>query len=131
MSYLLDTNIAIALLKGQDGGLIKKIHSYKPQDFYLCSVVKAELFFGARNSQKINHNLTLLDQFFAQFESLPFDDSAAEHYGTLRALLSRLGTPIGAHDLEIASIAQSHDLTVLTRNRKEFIRVPNLRVETW
>ena len=131
MKYLLDTNIAIALLKGQDDGLVKKMRFHTPQDFCLCSVVKAELFFGARNSQKISSNLALLDQFFMQFESLPFDDVAAEHYGMIRALLSRSGTPIGAHDLEIASIAQSRDLTILTRNHKEFVRVPGLRVETW
>lgn len=48
------------------------------------SVVKAELLFGARNSERVNDNLKLLDRFFAAFRSLPFDDTAAEQYGIIR-----------------------------------------------
>lgn len=130
MSFLLDTNIAIALLKNEDA-VADKFITRAPDDFYLCSIVKAELLFGARNSQRVNDNLSLLERFFKQFQSLPFDDKAAEYYAATRVLLNKAGTPIGAHDLEIAGIAQSHDLTILTRNRKEFLRVPGLRVETW
>ena len=131
MNYLLDTNICIALLKGTDPVLAKNIASHQPHDFALCSVVKAELIFGARNSQKVEANLTLLHHFFDSFTSLPFDDSSAEHYGVIRTTLSRQGTPIGANDLLIASIALAHNLAVITRNRNEFLRVPALRVEMW
>lgn len=131
MSYLLDTNICIALLKGQDKILIEKLGSFKPHDFLLCSIVKAELTFGARNSQSVEANLTLLNKFFNQFVSLPFDDKSAEQYGVIRTTLSKSGTPIGANDLLIASIGLAHNLVIVTRNRSEFLRVPALRVETW
>jgi tRNA(fMet)-specific endonuclease VapC len=64
-------------------------------------------------------------------ESLSFDDQAAEHYGRVRPLLEHAGTPIGPNDLMIAAIALTHDATVLTRNEREFRRVPGLRVATW
>lgn len=131
MSHLLDTNICIALLKGHDRPLMKRLQSLHPSALVLCSVVKAELLYGARNSQKIEANLHLLDRFFAPFDSLPFDDAAAQYYGTMRAMLTRAGTPIGANDLCIASIALAHDLTIVTRNRREFHRVTGLRVEEW
>ena len=57
MSYLLDTNICITLLKGQDKQLTEKIHSLSPADLSLCSVVKGELLYGARKSQKVEANL--------------------------------------------------------------------------
>lgn len=131
MPYLLDTNICIALLKGRDHSLIKSFQDRSPDEFRLCAIVKAELLFGARNSLRVNENLKVLEGFFRQFESLPFDDACAEHYGIIRALLQRAGTPIGANDLVIAATALYHDHVLLTRNREEFLRVPGLRVETW
>ena len=65
------------------------------------------------------------------FASVPFDERAAEHYGILRFLLEQEGTPIGANDLLIASTALAHELTVATRNRREFARVPGLHWEEW
>ena len=130
MSYLLDTNICIALLTGERE-LAKKFKAKAPTSFHLCSVVKAELLYGAHKSQNVEANLALLEHFFAQFNSLPFDDVAAQFYGTARALLAKAGTPIGANDLLIAGIAQGNNLTILTRNRREFLRIPGLRTETW
>lgn len=131
MSYLLDTNICIALLKGSEKAFIKKFQEAEPSSFYLCSVVKAELFYGAHKSERVNQNLELLEKFFAQFRSIDFNDEAAEFYGITRALLSKAGTPIGANDLLIASIAQVNRLTLITRNLREFSRVPGLRCEVW
>lgn len=131
MSYLLDTNICIALLNGKDKGLIDKVKGHAPSDFSLCSIVKGELLYGARKSERVEENLSLLEGFFAQFDSLPFDDRAAIHYGLLRAILTKEGRPIGANDLLIAGIALQNDKTLLTRNRGEFQRIPGLRLEIW
>lgn len=131
MKYLLDTNICIALLKNSDLAIIKKIKSLTPDQVAICSIVKAELLYGARKSQSVEKNLTLLSKFFNQLESLPFDDSATDFYGTQRSILEKAGKTIGNSNLLIASIALAHDLTVVTRNQREFVRVQNLRVEVW
>jgi len=131
MKYLLDTNICIALLKNSDITLIKKMKSHTPNQFAICSIVKAELLYGARKSQAVENNLLLLSKFFDQLESLPFDDKATDFYGTQRAILEKAGTPIGQADLLIASIALANNLTVITRNQKEFIRVQGLKVDVW
>jgi len=65
------------------------------------------------------------------FVSLPFDDRAADHYGVARATLEQAGTPIGANDLLIASIALAHDCLLVTRHSREFERVVGLRVAVW
>lgn len=131
MRRLLDTNTCIAYLHKGEPEIVQKFAQAKPRELMLCSVVKAELLFGARKSLRVAENLDKLGRFFASFESLPFDDRAADFYGTTRALLAKAGTPIGVNDLLIASIALAHDLTVVTRNTKEFTRVPGLRVEAW
>jgi tRNA(fMet)-specific endonuclease VapC len=94
-------------------------------------VVKAELLFGARNGSRAAENLRRLDRFFEAFESLPFDDDAAQAYGLLRAELRRAGKPIGANDMLIAAIALAHRATLVTRDDDDFLRVPGLRVESW
>ncbi len=131
MKYSLDTNICIALLKDSDASLLEKIKNQRAEDFVLSSVVKAELYYGARYSSQVDANLRSLSRFFAQFQSIAFDDRAAEVYGNVRALLRREGNMIGANDLLIASSALAWNLILVTRNRSEFIRVPGLAVETW
>jgi tRNA(fMet)-specific endonuclease VapC len=131
LKYLLDTNICIALLKNNDAGLVQKIKDHSPDNFVLCSIVKAELLFGARKSQNVEKNLLLLSKFFAQFSSYPFDDNSAEYYGVNRAILEKSGEPIGEADLLISSVALANNYTVITRNYREFIRVPGLKVEVW
>lgn len=52
-------------------------------------------------------------------------------FGTIRSQLEILGTPIGAYDLQIAAIALSNNLTLITHNTREFQRVNNLLIEDW
>lgn len=128
---LLDTNICVAFLNEKDARLRRRFHGTTPGDLRLCSVVKAELLYGARNSARVEENLAKLQRFFAAFESLPFDDAAAEHYGILRTQLRRSGTPIGANDMMIAATTLAHDVVLVTRNEGEFFRVAGLPVEIW
>jgi tRNA(fMet)-specific endonuclease VapC len=131
MSLLLDSNVCIAFLNGTDENVRERLLAETSSDIYLCSVVKAELLYGARNSGRVEQNLERLREFFSPFDSLPFDDDAAERYGVIRAQLRREGNPIGANDMLIAAIALTADVAVVTRNRQEFRRVAGLRVETW
>lgn len=127
---LLDTNICISILNGGDKSVAKRFRDEK-DDLVLCSVVKAELLFGARASGRVAENLRSLTRLFELFPSLPFDDDAAMRYGELRSALRREGIPIGPNDMLIAAIALVHRATVVTRNVKEFERVPELAVVRW
>jgi tRNA(fMet)-specific endonuclease VapC len=131
--YLLDTNAWIAYLRQANAALIQKVQQANPADIRLCSVVLAELFYGAFRSAPTmqGHNLALLQRLCQQFTSLPFDDRAAEHYGLVRADLAAKGTPIGPNDLLIAAIALANGLTLVTHNTIEFSRVSGLTLEDW
>ena len=97
----------------------------------LSGVSKAELYYGARKSGRVEHNLVVLRRFFEPFRSIAFDDRAAEEYGVIRADLERAGTPIGPNDLLIAATARSRDLALVSLNRREFDRVGGLRVTSF
>lgn len=131
MTHLLDTNICIAYLNGRDAAVRDRLLALQPSDVLLCSVVKAELLFGARKSARVEDNLLRLTDFFQPFASLAFDDQAADRYGVIRAQLEREGQLVGSNDLMIAAISLAHDVTLVTRNQPEFRRIPGLRIAVW
>ncbi len=97
----------------------------------MCSVVKAELFYGAMRSNNPTSTLARQLEFLNLFVSLPFDDSTALVYGRIRAELLANGTPIGPNDFQIAAIALANNLTLVTHNTGEFSRVQGLPIEDW
>lgn len=131
MSFLLDTNACIAHLTGRSPALTKRLRERTPSDVAICAIVRAELLFGAKKSQRVAENLARVERFVAPFVCFPFDDAAAAEYAEIRAELERRGAPIGPNDLLIASIARARGLTVVTANVGEFGRVPGLAVANW
>lgn len=58
---------------------------------------------------------------------LDFDDRAAKVFQDLKSQRLKVGTM----DLKMASVALVNNATLLSRNLRDFSRVPNLRVEDW
>ncbi len=128
--YLLDTNVCVGVLKS-NAAVVSRFKHYAATELCLCSVVKAELYYGARAGAAVAKNLANVERFCRPFASLSFDDACAKAYGTLRADLRRRGQLIGPNDLMIAAIALTHELTLVTHNTREFERVPGLGLEDW
>jgi tRNA(fMet)-specific endonuclease VapC len=131
MIYLLDTNSCIKFLNGRSDSVRRHLEARRPQDVALCSVVKAELLYGAIKSARKAENIDRLRSFFQKFSSFPFDDAAAEVYGAVRARLERTGTVIGSNDLLIAAIALARGATLVSHNTREFSRIEELLLEDW
>jgi len=131
MRYLLDTNACISYLNNPLSPIRFRISQFQPSAIFICSVVKAELFYGVYNSGNPKKNIDRLNIFLKQIQSFPFDDDAALIFGDVRAQLARIGRPIGPYDLQIAAIALQHKLTLVTHNMTEFNRVPALSCEDW
>ena len=129
--WLLDTSVCVALINRTDERAAARLLEHPRGSVRLCSVVKAELHFGAQNSSRLAENLQRVEIFSRAFDSLPFDDESARHYGIVRAQLRREGRPIGGNDLMIASTAIARSHTLVTRNVREFSRVNGLEVERW
>ena len=127
MRFLLDNDAAIALIKGSPQA-VAWLRRHAPAEVNLSGGTKADLYYGARKSQRVEQNLQVLHRFFEPFRSLAFDDRAAEEYGIVRADLERAGTPIGPNDLLIAALARSRNLTLVSLNQREFGRVARLRL---
>lgn len=131
MLYLLDTNVCVMYMNGRSQPVRDRVLSTPTNEMAVCSVVKAELFYGAMRSINPTRTLERQQGFLNRFTSLPFDDAAALMFGQIRAQLDRKGTPIGAYDLQIAAIALTHNLTLITHNTAEFSRVDGLPLDDW
>lgn len=127
---MLDTNALSELIRNPHGALARQVADLDPDDVCTSIVAACELRFGAR--RKGSATLTQrVEQLLEALTVLPLDAPADEHYADIRAELERNGTPIGSHDLFIAAHARSRGMTLLTRNLREFRRVPGLAVEDW
>lgn len=132
MKYLLDTNTCVQYLrKGSASPVSAKLATLRRSDVVLCTVVLAELLYGALHSRDVAKNLADTRNFIVGFSSLDFDAAAAEEYAKIRADLAAKGTLIGPNDLLIAAIALAHGLTLVTHNTAEFSRVAGLLLEDW
>ncbi len=131
MPWLLDTNAVSVLVNRRNTSLILRAAACPVEELFLCSVVKAELLYGAWNSMDVGRALAKLDPIFSELKSYPFDDLAATAFGRIQARLSAAGNRIDPNDTMIAAIALANDLTLVTHNTREFSRVPGLKIEDW
>jgi tRNA(fMet)-specific endonuclease VapC len=131
MSYLLDTNACVTHLRQPHSPLSQRLGATPAAHVRLCSVVVAELYYGAHRSAQAAVNVGKVAAFVQQFVSFPFDDAAAEEFARIRTHLEAQGQPIGPYDLQIAAIALVTGVTLVTHNTKEFGRVPGLTIEDW
>lgn len=128
--YLLDTNTIIYFFK--DMGEIKQtLFSHSPQEIYIPSLVIYELEVGIEKSNDAKKRIGQLEKLLSEVSIVDFSHKEAKASATIRALLEKSGTPIGPIDTLIAGCALSNNLTLVTRNLKEFKRVKGLKVENW
>ena len=130
MKYMLDTNMCIYAQK-RVPSVVEKLKENWQSGLVISSITLAELQYGVEASAAYERNIKALQGLLAIVDVVPFDDTAAVHYGKICAYLRRQGTPIGTMDMLIAAHAQSLGIPVVTNNVREFERVPGLTVENW
>ena len=128
--YMLDTNICIYVINERDEALRERFEAHAAE-ICISSITYAELCYGVANSERVEENRRMLENFRHDLAILPFGVDAAAHYGEIRQALRQRGRPIGANDLFIAAHARSLDAALVTNDPGELGRVPKLRVENW
>ena len=130
LRYLLDTNIVIYVIKRKPLSALQLFNDNEGR-MAISSITLAELLHGAEKSNAPVRSLATVEDFCSRLEVLPYGAKAAQHYGSIRAALERLGRPIGVNDLHIAAHARSEGLTLVSNNLREFERVEALRLDNW
>ncbi|MDR1271478.1 MAG: type II toxin-antitoxin system VapC family toxin [Clostridiales Family XIII bacterium] len=131
MTYFLDTNICIYLLKGTSPALTKRLLRTIPMDVKIPSIVYAELLAGAKASGSPEKSIEAIKAFVSQFEIVPFDETGAEAYGRIRAGLLAAGVKGGPNDMIVVATALSRGGVIVTNNEKDFLRFAGVQTENW
>jgi tRNA(fMet)-specific endonuclease VapC len=110
--------------------MLERFASLRRDEVWLSAIVAAELRFGAAKLAAPRFQAAV-ESWLAGFELRPWPLEATHHYAQIRAALERSGRPVGGIDLLIAAHALAEDSVVITRNAREFERVPGLAIEVW
>lgn len=130
LRYMLDTNIVSELIRRPAGDIARRAAALEPGSMAISIIVAAELRYGAerRRSARLSSQV---EAVLSAIDTLPLSAPTDEHYGSIRSELERAGRPIGHNDLLIAAHARALDATLVTRNVREFSRVPDLEIDDW
>lgn len=133
MSLLvLDSNTISYYFRG-DPQVVPRLQALRPTDVGVPAIVEYELRYGLLRlpQDAAAPRLAALAQLLRPMRLLPFDSECAVQAARIRAELEAAGTPIGPHDTQIAATALRHQATLVTRNTREFSRVPGLQWLNW
>jgi tRNA(fMet)-specific endonuclease VapC len=128
--YLLDTNTASYVIKGNVPHVRDKLRRIPMSELGISGVTEAELRFGVVRKAGATRLQIAVEEFLVRLEIVPWDSSAAQQYATMRAQLEHSGTPMGGLDMMIAAQALALGATLVTHDRV-FQRVKHLNVEDW
>ena len=130
MSFLLDTNICSAHLR-RPAGLSHRFTQHTGR-LLVPSIVVAELYTWAYIQDDPTKILSAIETLLKHdVKVLPFDEKCALVFGKMNGRLRLQGITISPVDLLIASVAQTHDLTLVTNNLADFSSIPDLRIVDW
>jgi len=129
MSFLLDSDTCSAYLKGHPKVGNQCVLHHGSLSLSAISVGELRTWTNRKNARvKTKQSFTL---FLNDVEIIPVERTIAERFGIERARLFDLGTAIAEMDLFIAATALVHDLTLVTHNLSDYLRVPGLRLVDW
>jgi tRNA(fMet)-specific endonuclease VapC len=128
--YLLDTNILSHLVRQPQGPVADHIADVGEANVLTSVIVACELRYGAakRGSRKLTRQV---EAVLSAMTIRPLESDIERVYASIRVVLERRGSPIGAHDMLIAAHARAIDAVCVTDNVAEFRRVPALKIENW
>ncbi|HLF06752.1 MAG TPA: type II toxin-antitoxin system VapC family toxin [Thermoplasmata archaeon] len=133
----LDTTVLVDILRearrkveGPAHAKFKELSS-RNETVVITRINEAEFLAGGYDAGIPAISLPARERFLSEFPVLELDAGAARQYAIWDSTLAARGETVGAFDLMIASIAFSNGHSVVTRNRKEFERIPSLSVEPY
>ena len=130
LPYLLDTNTASYVIKGNIPATRLRLAQIPMEQVHISSITEAELRYGAARRPDATTLHEIIEEFLLRTTILAWDSTAAQEYGLLRASLERAGQPIGNLDLMLAVHALAIG-AILVTNDRAFARIKKLKTENW
>ncbi|MBI5072672.1 type II toxin-antitoxin system VapC family toxin [Candidatus Woesearchaeota archaeon] len=132
MLYCLDTNIVINFFR-KDINTLEKMKDLEEKQVTVVinPVVLCELFRGVHLAEEQKNASELVEKFLKSVGAIEFTEQAARTYGKIYAELKKAGKQTQEFDLMIASICIAHNAVLVTRNKKDFVHIKDLKYVVW
>ncbi len=116
-----------------DPRVVPRLQALPPAEVGVPALVIYELRYGLLRlpADVAQSRLQALEKLLRPMQILTFDADCAEQAASIRRALEQQGAIIGAHDVLIAATALRYQAQMVTRNVREFSRVPRLQVVDW
>jgi predicted nucleic acid-binding protein len=134
---LLDTNVLIDLrptaAKRKRAEASAAVLDRVRRGEMICTsrINEAELRVGPPRAPDPAGELAAVEEVLSSCVIIEFDADAARRFGEVKAHLLAIGRPVGDADIQIAAVALACGETLLTRNVRHFVDVPNLLIESY
>ena len=132
--YLLDTNILSELEKQKPNSHVEQKVASNMRQCAVASISWHELWYGYHRLMPSKRQRLLkkfLEETVRKLIVLPYTDEAAEWHAKERSRLSQVGRTPAFIDGQIAAVAAVNNLTLVTRNVKDFADFQGIEIENW
>ncbi|CAA9526352.1 MAG: VapC toxin protein [uncultured Sphingomonas sp.] len=126
--FLLDTNVCVDFALARSEHLRERVRRFYASGLSISAITLAELRAGARHPGADPEDARRLDSLVRVLQLRDFDERAADTYGRIAR---SAGLKRRSFDQLIAAHALALDLTLVTRDERDFATIPGLRVENW
>ena len=127
MKYLVDSDYVADYL-GARPHAIQLLSSFAKDDLSISLITYGEIYEGIHFGRDPQKTTDVFQRFLRSVVILPPTQPIMQHFARIRGELRRTGKIIGDFDILIAAIAIQHKLTLLTRNTKDYQRIPDLKL---
>ena len=126
MKYLVDSDWVIDYLVGKQQAIVL-LSALAKEGIAVSLITLGEIYEGIYYGRDPQSSEEGFRKFLRGVTVLPLNRSIMQRFGRIRGDLRRRGLLIGDPDILIAATTMYHDLTLVTRNRKDYERIPALR----
>jgi tRNA(fMet)-specific endonuclease VapC len=128
--YALDANVVLDYFR-ERGNVATHLLAVPPGELVLPAIAAFEIWVGVFGSQNPARRRAQYEKFLSEVPILGFDAATGRKSAEIRHAMARRGEAIGPLDTLIAGSALAHRATLVTRNVREFAKVPGLEIVNW
>ncbi|MHA1444375.1 MAG: PIN domain-containing protein [Candidatus Hodarchaeales archaeon] len=135
--WLADTTFIIDLINNDEGAVEKAKNIDRNRSIVFISAITVQEYLSGiyylfgNIPEQFDEKLTRAEGDLARFSGIDLNYNVAKAAAKIDADLTRNGEQIGYADVLIGATAHFYQLTLLTRNKNHFKRIPGLQVESY
>ncbi len=127
----LDTSTVIHFLRGDEETVRRVGYLQKSGTISITTLTLCELYKGSFLSQKTEQDLKMINNFVKELNVLTLENKSCREFGEQYAKLEKAGKRAQELDLMIGCITKVNNLTLITRDKKDFLNIEGLKLEVW